>query len=57
MLAGTDSWDLDVFKLAKLTNGCPIATLALKIFHDRGLVQSLKLDVVCRDCFCALTVD
>ena len=46
LLVGTDEWDLNIFKLHKLTDGQPLTILGMKLIHDRGLITSLKLNVV-----------
>eukprot|EP00047_Mylnosiga_fluctuans_P017941 m.65637 g.65637 ORF g.65637 m.65637 type:complete len:802 (-) comp7344_c0_seq1:118-2523(-) len=44
LLKNIDSWEFDVFRLEALTGGRPLATLAMKIMHDRGLIEQLRLD-------------
>ncbi len=41
-----DSWDFDVFALDELSGHRPLAMLGMKIMHDRGLIEQLKLDTV-----------
>ena len=45
VLENINDWDLDIFGLAAVEAASPMALVALKIFHERGLFQRLQLDV------------
>eukprot|EP00048_Salpingoeca_helianthica_P001916 m.52750 g.52750 ORF g.52750 m.52750 type:complete len:854 (-) comp11793_c0_seq1:188-2749(-) len=45
LMTNIDSWELDIFALTALSQGRPLALLAMKIMHDRGLIETLRLDV------------
>ena len=46
LLKEVDVWSFDIFKLHDLARGEPLTILAMKILHDRGLIESLRLDRV-----------
>ena len=47
LLEGADEWDLDIFKLEVLSDYRPLTTLAMKVLHDRGLINALHVQPVC----------
>ena len=45
-LESVDSWEFDVFHLTETSQQQPLAMLAMKVIHDRGLIEALRLDTV-----------
>ena len=43
-LTHLDDWTFNTFRLAELTNGKPLSTLAFAVLKQSGIVSCLKLD-------------
>ena len=46
LLTRVNKWNLDMFRLAELNAGSPLAVLGMRILTERGLISSLSLDRV-----------
>lgn len=44
LLKDVDSWNFDIFALDVVGHNSPLAVLAMKVLHDRGLIENLHLD-------------
>jgi len=55
LLNRVDTWDFDVFELAELTNGQPLAYLSYVLLDRQGLLERCHLDVFKLRCFLRLT--
>jgi len=55
LLNRIDTWDFDVFELAELTNGQPLAYLSYVLLERHGLLERCHLDVFKLRCFLRLT--